>query len=236
MSSFVTRTFVSGNDIALQTGGEEWVRPLFMGNVWTKIRIGVLVAINPISTTNLNSGYGFTIGVCSGVSAPFGAASTLNFVGVRFGDSGFGLYNANSGNPIFGFNGMSHLATKVGVTLTTGAITGSGFNYNFPVQGVGVQRRGLFYIDIAKGSPSYTVDTWHVWATATGGAHDYTVPELLLGMPQIGAITTAGFSLNQTSNTITASELAGPFDTVDIYTNLPGYPGETYEVAIQKLA
>jgi len=105
-----------------------------------------------------------------------------------------------------------------------------------PIQGTGTERRGLFYIDILKGSPNYTLDTWHRWDAATGGAHDYTVAELLFGMPQASAVTVNSWALDHTTTTIAASEVAGPFDTVDIYSLLPGYPGEIYEVAVQKLA
>jgi hypothetical protein len=55
-------------------------------------------------------------------------------------------------------------------------------------------------------------------------------------MPQASAVTVNSWALDHTSNAIAASEVAGPFDTVDIYSLLPGYPGEIYEVAVQKLA
>jgi hypothetical protein len=239
MSQFVTRTFAGGvTDIALQTGAEEWVRSLYMGNLWNSIRIGILQAINPISTTNLPANFGFVIGVCSGTNSPYGAASTTNFIGVNFSFSGAGgLYTAGAGNPWYAFNGLSSVITRVGTTITS-ATLGSGYNFGFPVQGVGTQRRWITLVDIIRGSPNYTVRVQDPQSSGSSPsvATDYSVTDLLTGMPQAAPVVVGGTTFGNHANTIVASELAGPFDTVNIYTNLPGYPGETYEVAVQKLS
>ena len=236
MSSFVVRTFASGNDTALVLGNEEWVRPLFIGNVWQKIRIGILQAANPIGTTALPSGFGIMIGMCSGTGSPFGAASATNVIGVQLGVGGSAGYFAPSGNAFWAFNGLNYAVTKVASTVNT-VTFGSGWSLGIPVQGVGTARRYGTIVDIARGSPNYTLTVWDITSNGTGvPSLDITPTDLLTAMAQPSAIITGGVTWGAHSTTIAASESPGVFDTVDIWSNLPGYPFELYEVAVQKLA
>lgn len=242
MSLFVSRTFASGADIALQLGTEEWARTLSIGSVWNKIRIGCLLAVNPVGTTNTPAGTGPVIGMCSGIGSTFGQTSTNNFVGYQAGlGGGAGAYSTGTGGtqPVFDWNGSNYAITKVGTTVSS-VTMGGGWNTAIPVQGVGTQRRYLILVDIQKGSPNYTVTQWAQDPPSHGGSTgiDTITSDMLFAMAQTGAIAlpSTGDTLQTHSVAIPASEAGGPFDTVNIYSNLSGYPMEIYSVAVQKMS
>jgi hypothetical protein len=84
MANIGTRTFNLVDDKYLSLANEEWVRTLAIGTNWTKLRIGKLVSVTPDATSNL-SGVELIWGLCSGKTNPFGAASTTNFLGSKYG-------------------------------------------------------------------------------------------------------------------------------------------------------
>jgi hypothetical protein len=241
MALFVSRTFASGADIALQLGTEEWARTLSIGNVWNKIRIGCMLAVNPSGTSSTPSGTGPVIGMCSGSSSTFGMASTNNFVGFQAGLGGSGGYSTGTGGtqPVFDWNGSNFAITKVGSTINSSSM-GVGWNTSIPVQGVGTQRHWIVLVDILKGSPNYTITQWSQDPPGHGGstAVDQTTADLLYAMAQTGSITLPSNSepLQTHSVAIAASEATGALDTVNIYCNLSGFPMEIYSVAVQKMS
>jgi hypothetical protein len=243
MSLFVSRTFASGSDIALQLGTEEWARTLSIGNFWNKIRIGCLLAVNPVSTTSTPTSTGPVIGMCSGINSTFGMTSTNNFVGYQAGFAGTsgGAYATGTGGtqPVFAWNGSNYGITKVGTTIN-GVTMGGSWNSDLPVQGVGTQRRYMILVDILKGTPNYTVTQWAQDPPSHGGstAVDSTTADLLFAMSQTGAITlpSNGDILQAHAVAIVASEVTGALDTVNVYCSLSGYPMEIYSVAVQKMS
>jgi len=239
MAQFITTTFASGNDIALQLGNEEWVRTLAVGSTWSHIRIGVLYQL--IGTVTTAGGTGFFIGMCSGTSNPFGAATTTNAVGLEVINAlGF---VANSGNPYYQFGSSNGQVCKKVVSTITTNVTNvfDSVDGGVPTNLGATLRRGLLYVDIVKGSPNYTIQaSFPAGMGSTGtGNHDFTVAELLSGMTQVlGSITVGGFLLSSANSplTLACDETAGGFDTVDIYSNELNNPMNWYEVAVEKLA
>jgi hypothetical protein len=241
MSLFVTRTFASGADIALQLGTEEWARTLSIGNLWNKIRIGCMLAINPAGVASTPTPSGPTIGMCAGTGSTYGMTSTNNFIGASSALTIGGFYSAGTGGvqPVFDWNGGNFALTKVATTVNSVSL-GGGWNAGIPVQGVGTQRHWIILVDILKGTPNYTVTHWAQDAPAHGGSTgvDQTTADLLFAMSQTGAITfpSNGETLQTHSVAIAASEATGAFDTVNIHCNLSGFPMEIYSVAVQKMS
>lgn len=239
MAQFITTTFASGNDVALQLGNEEWVRTIVAGSTWTHIRIGILYQL--IGTSSTPGASGLFIGMCSGTSAPFGAATTTNAVGLEVINSL--SYIANSGNPYFQFQSANgQVCKKVVSTITTnGTNVFDSVDLGVPTNLGSTLRRGLLYVDIIKGSPNYTIQVSGAasMGSSSAGTHDFTVSDLLSGMTQaLGSIVVAGFSLvsANTPLTLACDETAGGFDTVDIYCNELANPVNLYEIAVEKLA
>jgi hypothetical protein len=235
MAQFITTTFAGGNDIALQLGNEEWVRQLAIGSTWSYIRIGILFQLT--GTANTSSG-GFSIGVCSGTSAPFGNTSCQNFVGIEI-IAGLN-WTANAPFPYYSLTASNAFACKkIGSSITTyGSNLADSVGMCFPTSS-GTARRGLIYVDITKGSPNYTVGM--MMTTNTYASHDYTVAELLSGMtpPFSNTFSVGGTVLlygNGAVTTVATDETLGGFDTVDIYSNELNNPFNIFEVAVEKLA
>lgn len=233
MALFTTTTFSDGPDVGLQLGNEEWVRKMALGSTWTHIRIGLLYQISGTATTP--GGSGFAIGICSGTSAPFGNASTTNFVGVEC----VAALLYNSTNPNFQFTVSNLFACKKVVSTITTAATnlgdGSGI---WTASTSGTARRGILYVDITKGSPNYTIGI--TGSTLGSAATDFTVPNLLAGMTQnYGSISLGVGGVLSNGNgaqTLACDETAGGFDTVNIYSNELANPMTIFEVAVEKLA
>src|SRR5664279_1558518 len=103
MANIGSGTFNLIGDKYLTLANEEFVRTLAIGSDWTRLRLGLLLALSTDGTSDLQ-GADLVWGLCAGKTNPFGAASTTNFLGMKFGTS-FGpellTYNANAGNPYF---------------------------------------------------------------------------------------------------------------------------------------
>jgi hypothetical protein len=241
MAQFITTTFSGSPDVGLQLGNEEWVRKLAIGSTWTHVRIGVLYQIT--GTANTPGGSGFAIGMCSGTSAPFGNASTTNFVGIECVSAlTFSTASLGANYPYYPFSASNIFACKkVVATITTAATNladGVGMNA-YAVGGGGgvVPRRSLLYVDITKGSPNYTIGI----SSLQGGTEnlDITVAQLLTGMIQNYGSINIGVGIMHTGNgaqTLACDETAGGFDSVNIYSNELGNPLLIFEVAVEKLA
>lgn len=108
-------------DKAVQLGiGEEFVRPLSFGNQWSKIRIGMRLAIN--GNANLGAGLqrlGF--GLCNGNQLTYKSSSCVSWVGISWGinPGAAWTYDAvNNWYAVYSGGSVSYVTTKVGATVT----------------------------------------------------------------------------------------------------------------------
>ena len=90
MANIGSRLFNLLADKYLTLANEEWVRTLAIGNDWNKLRLGLLLAVTPNGTNPLG-GTALMLGLCSGKTNPYGAASTTNFVGAGLHGSAPGV-------------------------------------------------------------------------------------------------------------------------------------------------
>jgi hypothetical protein len=238
MATIGSRLFNLVADKYLTLPNEEFVRTLAIGTDWNKIRLGVLLAVTPDGTNNLG-GVALMLGVCSGKTNPYGAASTTNFVGAALhtsnpgGTTGTLNYGAGSGNPYFS-SGGSWPATRVGAGLVAG--TGAAVSFILTSNVGSTQRRSPLYVDIQKGTPNYTITRW--------------VPDLSQGPFQSGDCSPANFltslevptptwqniNLTSSSAALAASETPGALDTFDLFWNKAAFPLEVYAIAAYRMA
>ena len=217
---------------------EEFARTLAIGTDWNKIRLGLLLAV-PLDGTNNLPGTALMLGVCSGKTNPYGAASTTNFVGAALHGSTGGVttgtltYSAGSGNPYFSSGGFWP-AVRVGVDLTSG--TGVAAAFVLTSNAGSTQRRSPLYVDIQKGSPNYTITRW---APSTGQGQfqsgDCSSAEFLASL-ELPTPTWLGINLTSSAGTVAASETPGALDTVDVFWNKSAFPLEVYALAAYRMS
>jgi hypothetical protein len=243
MANIGSRTINLIEDKYLTLANEEYLRPLSLGNNWTKVRLGLMVALTPNSTNNL-IGCSLVLGLCA-AATPFAnttgyaAASTGNFVGLDFithssGTSAAGdlVYAAGSGNPYFSgtFTGVRRR-----VDTTNSFQVTSSLNQCIAANTGSLQRRSLLYLDITKGSPNYTFKPFvHQSAQAV---LDFDPAGFLDGLEQPGTPIVNGSTLATcTAVTIACDEVAGAFNTANLFWNRAAYALEVYALAVYRAA
>ncbi len=243
MAIIGTRAFNLIEDKYLTLGNEEYLRPLSIGNNWSKLRLGLMLALPPNGTSNL-TGCSLVVGVCSAASpfnttGGYAAASTRNFVGVDVATDGSGgaalgtlSYNAGSGNPYYSTT-YSGARRRVGTTDTFVAATTL---THAVAQNTGtLQRRTLLYVEIAKGSPNYTVKYYA--ANGTLAMLDFAERDLLDGLEQAGTpVVNTQTMFASSAMAVACDETAGVFDTVNLFWNRTTYPLEVYALAAFRMA
>ncbi len=242
MAIIGTRAFNLIEDKYLTLANEEYLRPLSIGNNWSKLRLGLMLALSPNGTSSL-TGCSLVVGVCS-AATPFNttggyaAASTGNFIGVDIVTDGGGAgpgtlsYNAGAGNPYYSTL-YSGARRRVGTTDTFVAAANS---THAVTQNTGtLQRRTLLYVEITKGSPNYTVKYY-----AANGAlamQDFSERDFLDGLEQAGTpVVNTQTMFASSAMAVACDETAGVFDTVNLFWNRTTYPLELYALAAFRIA
>jgi hypothetical protein len=243
MAAIGSRTFNLIEDRYLTLANEEFLRPLSIGNNWSKLRLGAMLALPPNGTNNL-TGCSLMLGICSAANpfantAGFAAASTTNFIGLDLvtdssGNpaSGVFTYNAGSGNPYYSVSSAC-ARRRVGTTDSVAVATALA---HAVTQTTGtLARRTLHYVEITKGSPSYTVKYYA--ENSTLAVMDFTEAHFLDGLEQSGTPTVNGQSLFASSvMSLACDESAGVFDTVNLFWNRSQFPLEVYALAAFRMA
>lgn len=171
MSVILSRTISSVVDKRIVLSNSQFARLLPM--TWNSIRIGVRWHMRN-NGANLGSGGRLAVGVCAGTTNLFGDATTDHFVGwVTDGTWAFftppNQYTTLSAKP----------ATRIGSTLTLGTVFAAGNNMPADAGGSNTDRK-IFFLDIVKGSPNFSLSLF-AWSS---GAIDVTDNQFLLAMEQ----------------------------------------------------
>lgn len=238
MATIGSRLFNLVADKYLTLPNEELVRTLAIGSDWNKIRLGVLLAVTPDGTNNLG-GTALMLGLCSGKTNPYGAATTTNFVGAALhgsapgGTTGTLNYGAGSGNPYFS-SGGSWAAGRVGAGLISGAGAASSFILTSNVGST--QRRSPVYVDIQKGSPNYTITRWLPDLSQGLFQSGDCSPATFLTSLEVSTPTWQNINLTSSSGAVAASETPGVLDTFDLFWNKAAFPLEVYAIAAYRMA
>lgn len=165
--AFIVETITG--DRRLQLGNEDFVRPMLIGTNWKKIRIGLRWAFNDTGGDILTAG--FVAGVCQGTQYSYSSPSCTDFIGVSLPGgatpdtislvrlTSTAVYYASPGNA----NGAT-IHKKVGAVTTVVAM---GLNYGAYTNAVPSSYRSLYFIEITKGAPNYTVGVWNQYQHQT---------------------------------------------------------------------
>jgi hypothetical protein len=197
-------------DKVLTLGNEEYVRTFSFGSAWTKIRLGICYSIR--STTSIGSA-SFVLGVCSGKTNPYAAATTTNFVGVNLTSSNSltGTITANYGPPWYASMSGTVVIKRSGSTTTIGNGSGSILYGHYTAASL----RAFMIVDITKGSPNYTLSVFryvNVFNPYLDTAM-FTAALNSISDPPTNALA------QMSGVTIACDESAGAFDCFDLFWN-----------------
>ncbi len=175
MSTIINRVVSSVQDQRILLANSNFARPHGVAT-WNKLRLGVRLVGN--GTASISGSPQLAIGFCSGTSGLFLDLSCTHFVGMV--TTGGWAYNQAGpptppvpnnwvGNPFF------KSATKIGSTLTVHSGFFSGASTAISADPLGL--RGLYMIDIERGSPNYTMEVF--LRVGYESQHDTSVEDLL---------------------------------------------------------
>jgi hypothetical protein len=229
-ATVIQRAFAQVPNKSLHLRAGDYVRPLFIGNNWARIRIGILASVYNydsmvISLTNLP----LYLGICSGSDAPVGAAWTRSFLGASL-----------FGTP---FTGTSNNFTIVGTTYwnTTACtpfrkyenlITGvAGSNATASPSLQAYKKRFPYFVDIERPVSDSGLVTIKVYGcNAAQSIQDFRPSDFLAGLDQLSAPVAGQITLTQLASvaTLGSSDLHGPLDTFNLYWGRCAYPLEVF--------
>lgn len=151
-------------DKAMEIGAEMFIRPLACGVNWTKLRIGVRLAM--YGTADITAG--MLMGFCDG-TVDYDDAN-VDLVGGHMGSAVFATtFQYVAGTPnYYTLFGTSYLGlTKVGSTVAT--IASGGVNWITPAEPT--KAYTVWIIDVTKTSPGWTIRQFIPTTPAVGQAH-----------------------------------------------------------------
>lgn len=142
-------------DRRVQLGNQEFVRQMLLSYVWTKIRIGMRIAVN--GSASFGNGI-ISIGVCQGTANTLRSSNTTDYIGVQISQAD-GTWAYTAGPPAyFTAPGSSCLALK-----RTGNTTTTGSNGNVNTMSLAAVASGTIrvplYLDIIRGA-TYNFQVW----------------------------------------------------------------------------
>ena len=225
------RVFATGPQEYISLKNDEYIRQMPISNAWTRIRIGVLWAID--GSVSIPGAY-FAIGLCT---YPYGLFSwnCPAWVGMILTDfvlaytmtytAGAAPYYSTQGKPAF----------RTGSAVVTPGTNGP---YYVPSNTGTPQRRGIYILEVIKGtSGTYSVNSYGS-LTAAQAALDWSYANVLEACSQFSAPTVGGTALTvgaSTANNLAAYETTGIFDSVCVSWSKLNYALEIYGLAVCRL-
>jgi hypothetical protein len=183
MAIIYQETFSDGPDKGLVLSNEEWGRALQIGSDWTRIRMGMLVAMEPDGVNNI-SGAQFRLGFSTAANDHLGSlsaklwygavlnggSSTINYAGGSY------TYTANSNNSYFATANLPR------VRALNGALSGSSNSGTYYIPTLNNnKRRAAICIGLKKSSTTL-VSAPRCPPSGAGAIVDFTLADLLATM------------------------------------------------------
>jgi hypothetical protein len=218
-ATIISRTVSAVVDKRIVLSNGQFARKLSIGSNWTRLRLGIRFGMTDLGVAPTGTPR-FAAGFCSGLSNLFGDATTDNWVGIISNTATWAYAAADHyGSVVFG------AAKRVGSTLTVGSNAAGSVSIGAVSASTGVQR-ALFFVDITKGSPNYTVQAF----TAGGTPPDSTIAQFLAQL-ESSTPSLSGYTWN-TSTTIAADESTGGFDSINVSWDRSSFNAEISDVGV----
>lgn len=197
----------------IQMSNSTWGRPVSIPSTWTKVRVGLLISCHSTQSGVLVSNPSFAVGLCSGTSNMIGDLTPKHFVGT-FTNQGTPTYW--TGQPKGWSNILVYPIVNVNGSQTQGTQISNAWSLGYSDQ-TGPYRT-LYYLDITKGSPNYTLSPYSLYNTTTAYT-DSSVAIFLTNLP-IASPGIGGSYTAPTGQTVPVNEATnGTLDTVNVWWN-----------------
>lgn len=183
------------------------VPAVFDGGAWTKIRVALWWKSEVGYSTTPTGTPRFRVGLCSGTTNIPGDATPTNAIGFVSTAASWTGYNT-------GANTIVHYFTCAPFTNVAGVETiGANASANVGIPAVeNSQDGGMFFVDITKGSPNFTVQLIARKALASSTEDNTTFEaQSILGLPNVGSVALC------TAQTIAFSQSNGTLDAAFVY-------------------
>jgi len=230
-SAIKSRTYSSVIDERIALSNSHFARPHGVGT-WNKLRIALRVSMTDTGA-GLTSLPDFSVGLCAGTTNIYKDATTDHFVGVRteatsWTRSGTSYYSASGG-------GTSLRSIKrVGSTITSGGAIGSSYAFNCNNNAASAALRWLYFVDITKGSPNYTLD---VFVNGAVSAVDISAADFLLYAPNASPTVSGHSFAGGTPSTVAVDEATnGTLNCVNLHWDQVDPKIELSDIAIVRLS
>jgi hypothetical protein len=224
--TILSRTISSVGDKRIVVSNGTFVRPIPFGTSWTQLRFGIRFHIRDSGAT-LTGTPRFVMGVCSGSSNIYGDSSTTNFAGIR---TNSGTWTRSATNYEVTVN-MFAPTKKVATTITDGTVLNT--SWRLP-NGAAVPSadRGVFFVDVNKGSPNYTFD---IFKLSSGAALVDISRTTFLEQMEVAAPSITNYATGTTAG-LALDESAGSFDHLSLFWDRTTPEFEICDIAVSRLA
>jgi len=237
MAVIIERNFTGwfeGADRGISLRNEEYIRPLNIGNNWTKLRIAILVGAG--NSANITAV--LDIGMCSASGRGIGSGNPVNYVGGGMG----GTVGGRLAAPFFdhvvytggwmGSAGVLYYTSMAGAVTTGYTISPGSYYIGSTLANAGVYSRMMSVVDIEKVS-SVLCNVRHYSAPVAQVPYDVSDVSLVqacenpFGSSSASLTTIFAYNRNTASlstvsyntdglKSIAWQESAGPLDAVNI--------------------
>lgn len=222
--TILERTISAVVDKRIVVSNGTWVRPIPFGTTWSQLRFGIRVHMRD-SGANLTGTPRFVMGVCSGSSNIYGDATTTNFAGIRTNNATWTRVATD-----YSVTTNAFAPTKrIGSTITDGTLLNTTLRFNNGAAAATADR-GVFFVDINKGSPNYTFDIFRAGTSVADISRTVFLEQMEIAAPAITnytSVTTAAFAVDET---------AGNFDHISFFWDRTTPEMEICDIAVARLA
>jgi len=157
------------NTPCLRLNAASFARPVSLNAAWNQIRIGMRLLFTQLPTlfeTTFVSKPSFAVGLCHGTTNIMGDATTDAFVGAISTSTNWASENAEVLYDFIDFKAVSKAGTT---SALSGVITGTQSQFGQGTAAPWVANPQMFFVDITKGSPNYSVSLWYISNGQTAG-------------------------------------------------------------------
>jgi hypothetical protein len=224
-SVILKQNYAAVSDVAISTTVGSWARPFNPPAGWNTLRLGVRYHITDIGGT-VTSTPRLGIALCSGTINLMGDATTTNAIGVISTSATWG--RGGVGYAPIAFSAMTYVGTTISTTTT--------FNTAVPYLNTTTPCRQLFIVNIAKGSPNYTVTvTW--WNPGGGPFGDVSSALLMNSMlgPFVVPTSVTNYAVD-TPRALAFDEANGTLNAVNVWWNHSDVACVVTDVAVAVIA
>lgn len=224
----------SGSSVLAYVGSTgstfQWGRKPTFGANWTQLRIAWLTSVD--CTAASFAGGNLLCGVTNNYK-DWGVSSS-NFVGYMAGGGAAWSRISNSGHDFY----TSGTSDRYAVTNINGTFGNVSYGAGSPPDcyASNAFRRTINMVDITKGSPNYTVDSWSMESNGVNADYNEFWLNQLLGVAAATSLVIGSTTVQYGGSASIAFTETNPVDTIKFFGQATGANPVLYAVGIRKIS